>query len=566
MAVHYPYHFIDLDKEQLQRRRFLLDNYGQLAQASILLLPLIYQLSVGLRLLVTRFNRQIRYRPVKQHQSPVATRFRQNQSVGKVWSWQRLQWWLQDEIAPGWETRKEWLIAGSWTAWLLILIIKDTKDDYLHLTKRFGIVAASQFPIHYLLALKSWSPIQYLTRLSHEELNPYHRLLGRIITTLLAVHATLYLNFYVQKGLLSKRIRDTDVLLGVTGIISILFLSTTALECVRHYSYRIFFHLHVILSILLLPVLYFHVSHLRIYIVESIAVYAVLIVQRNLSQATVPATVNRIPSTNLLSITIPRLSSSSSKRHYAGQHVYIGLPSLPNKLRVNPFTIASAPSSRSAALDDDKDGGSINFNIRALSGTTANLSALAARPQPTHLTIEGPYGASKYFPRLETYDRVLLVAGGVGATFTLPIYESLMLETGSIDASAHRVKFIWVVKDLIDASWGVDNVIAHQTGEAEVYVTGSGRNNEMANENEVEMRPLRELGNEDQRFGEIVRRGRPNLGTVVDGIFEKGEADAETVAVLVCGPKEMARALRREVGRWLASGRGVFWHEEGFGW
>lgn len=27
--------------------------------------------------------------------------------------------------------------------------------------------------MHYLLAAKSWSPVQYLTRMSHEELNPY---------------------------------------------------------------------------------------------------------------------------------------------------------------------------------------------------------------------------------------------------------------------------------------------------------------------------------------------------------------------------------------------------------
>jgi len=54
--------------------------------------------------------------------------------------------------------------------------------------------------------------------MSHEELDPYHRLLGRIIVFLMAVHSSLYLNFYVQKGLLYKRLADWDVILRLLAI------------------------------------------------------------------------------------------------------------------------------------------------------------------------------------------------------------------------------------------------------------------------------------------------------------------------------------------------------------
>ena len=134
--------------------------------------------------------------------------------------------------------------------------------DYLHVTKRFGIVAASQLPLHYLLAAKELSPIQYVTRLSHEELNSYHRVLGRLIFTLLCCHALLYLNFYLQMGLLWKRIQDRDVILGLCAILSATVLFTTALVQVRHYSYRTFILFHVVIAFWILPILYFHVFNI----------------------------------------------------------------------------------------------------------------------------------------------------------------------------------------------------------------------------------------------------------------------------------------------------------------
>jgi len=59
-------------------------------------------------------------------------------------------------------------------------------------------------------------------------------------------------------------------------------------------------------------------------------------------------------------------------------------------------------------------------------------------------------------------------------------------------------------------------------------------------------------------------RSRPDLARIVDGVF--GSGTEERVAVLVCGPKEMAEELRGEVGRWVSRGRDVWWWDEGFGW
>jgi len=549
----FPYHFVGLDEEQELRRRRLLDGYGQFAQLSILLLPLMYQLSLGVRLLFGRIKRSNGYQPVKEHSSPVISSFKPPSTTPPSNTFSRLRWLLDEEPIRGYGTVQQWLFATLWPIWLLLLATKDTGDDYLHLTKRFGIIAASQLPLHYLLAAKAWSPIQYLTRMSHEELNPYHRLLGRIIITFMAIHASMYLNFYVQKGLLLKRVRDWDVILGLTAISTALLIGTTALAKVRDWNYRVFFYLHVILSSTLLPVLYLHVPHLRVYILEAAGVYLLLILQRNVNQAPVDANIEFLPGTNLLSITIPLTKPLTKRMYKPGQHIYIGFPSLPQKLRINPFSIANPhpPSDKR-----------IHLVARALNGTTAILASLSTHPQPTPLLIEGPYGSAKYFPDLASFDRVLLVAGGVGATFTLPLYCDLLRRAGQGEP-VPPARFLWVVKKEADAKWGVEQVCGQVVGELprdfEVAVTRGGEGDGTGEGVELQERE----GSLGKAAGKVTP-GRPDLCGVVDEVF--GHDDNDRVAVLVCGPTGMGAAVRKEVGRWVWQGRDVFWHSEEFGW
>ena len=462
--------------------------------------------------------------------------------------------------------------------WLLVLVFRDTGDDYLHLTRRFGIVAASQLPLHYLLAAKSWSPIQYMTRMSHEELNPYHRLLGRILIALFSVHAAMYLNFYVQKSLLLKRIQDRDVILGLLAITTFMVIGTTALAKIRAWNYRVFFYLHVILSLSLLPILFFHVSHIRRYIIESAAVYLILILQRNVSQTTAEATIELIPSTNLLSISIPLTNSLSSKTFAQGQHIYLGFASLPQKLRINPFSVANR---------DPRDDKKIELVARALSGTTAMLADHAVKQKTIKLTLEGPYGAAGHFPDLASYDRVLFVAGGVGATFTLPLYLDL-LHRDSRGESIPGIRFIWSVRQSADAGWGIKQLLETCGTLPEsfsAYVTHSDVDDQnlassarrTQNRSEAESSDFIELQERDRllsdlssaegsvsRDGNTMPNDRPEFRAIVDEVFSYDSS--ERVAVMVCGPSGMGMSVRREVARWVWKGRDVFWHGEEFGW
>ena len=566
----WPYSLsVSLSEEQQANRRRLLDAYGQFAQLSVLLLPLFYQLSLAIRIITSRIAVKSPPEIVKERRSPVATLRRQQNDLSSKGGWQWLRWWSEGEIVPGWGTCQHWLLALLWASWLLVLAVKDTEDDYLHITRRFGIVAASQLPLHYILAMKAWSPVQYITRMSHEELNPYHRLLGRIIVIFMACHATLYLNFYVQKGLLVKRIQDRDVILGLCAIWSAIIIFTSALARVRDYNYRLFFYIHVILSMTLLPILYFHVSHLRLYILEAATVYVVLVIQRNLYQNSVQATITRCKGANLICLTFPLTTSLSSRSYVPGQHVYITFPSLKEKLRLNPFTVANLPS------QDHK----FQIVARVLGGTTSILNRMARQPQPVPLLLEGPYGGAKYFPDFSNYNSVLLVAGGVGATFTLPIYRRLLASCGG-DGSSESLRFIWTVKNQEDAAWCVGKISSDSEISLkgfELYLTDQRRRGHSATstfkhgDDEIELEEREGLLDENETANDrldvipkdSVRKGRPNLGSIVDQTFTQN--GVSRVAILVCGPPGMGDALRKEVGRWIGNGRDIFWHNEEFG-
>ena len=524
----FPYHFVSLDNAQIQQRRELLDYYGRLAQYSGLLVLFAFPV--------------YRVLPPMRAQKPrtwkASTSAKADEDVSPL---SRLAWALDNEPFQGWGTWRHWLVAFCWSSWLLILTTRDTGDDYLHLTKRFAIVGASQLPMHYLLTAKSWSPIQHLTHMSHEELNPYHRLLGRIIILFLSLHASLYLNFYLQVGILRKRIQDLDVILGMTAIASLLTLGSTAFATIRNWNYRLFFYLHVILSASLIPVLYFHVPHIRPYVLQVGLLFILIGVQRNVNQTPSLATIVSVPFTNLCSITIPLTASLSSREYKPGQHIYLAIPSSNplHHLRLNPFTIANLP---------DRDT-HIQLVVRTLKGATSLLPSL---PSKTTLGIEGPYGAARQFPNLLSYTRVLLIAGGVGATFTVPIYRDLLQKA---KPQGSEVRFVWIVRELEDTRWALEHLSDKEgkmdTG-IEIYLTRESAR-------QPDDKYLAGLASSSHTF-----KGRPNLRTIMDTMFQSSVD--ERVAVLICGPSGLGTAVRQEVGKWAERGQDLFWHNEEFGW
>ncbi|KHO01004.1 Ferric reductase, NAD binding protein [Metarhizium album ARSEF 1941] len=585
----WPYGFPSLTDEEKLLRRQTLDLYACIAHYSALAPALVF---LAYRLL-KRVASQVqsasgsssegqgpRYSAVPN--SPTIKAQLQSPAGRFASQCRKAAWWLGHDVCfagSRWGQRDEWLVGAVWTAWLLVLSVRGTGNDYFHLTKRFGAVAVSQLPIQYLLALKALNPVASIFASSHEHINRYHRLLGRIIYGLVCLHLLLYSSYFVSQGIWLRRMLDLVVSCGLVASFAYHGLAATALRKAREYSYRLFFITHLAVALLTPVLLFFHASSARLYIAEALAIFALDLAARRITTISAPSTVELIPGTTLVKVTSSIPAHKLARFRVApGSHIYL---SVPPQART-----AAVPSSKSAIFDYlcnpfsvaavDAQDGTICLVARVRNGPMTNLlsafSSATSAPQPPSdarnitLGIEGPYGtmATRYNDLVNWgATKVLLVSGGVGATFTLPIYQALQSELPSA-----KTQFVWAIRSAGDATWAVSNETTGQgllqDPNVQIYLTGDmglGEDGPAAPAGSVEMSSLHRTN------GQLTanhNKKRPNIEKIVDDTF-RGSSD-ESVAVLVCGPVEMARELQQRVGPWVMKGRRVWWHNETFGW
>lgn len=126
------YRFVSLDQAQLARRRQLLDSYGQFAQISGLMIPLFaFQIFFAVRLILRKIRSSKHGQRKKERESPRVSSFPKSIAKPSSSSWARFRWALDEQMFPGWGTKREWLVGALWTIWLLLLVVKDTGDGAL---------------------------------------------------------------------------------------------------------------------------------------------------------------------------------------------------------------------------------------------------------------------------------------------------------------------------------------------------------------------------------------------------------------------------------------------------
>lgn len=432
--------------------------------------------------------------------------------------------------------------------------------------------------MQYLLATKRLNFIALVFNTSHERVNRWHRVLGRISYYFILIHGLLYLNYYIQVGGLASAFFRSVPVLGMIGLLSMTLLSTTTLSSIRKYHYRVFFIVHIFVALAIPPIIWFHVEHARIFLVISIIIMLADLGVRRLGLVRAVAKVETIPNTYLIKIvaTIPpevvqqfaanpalhaflsfprRTATCASQQHFSLSDIFTGLLS-------NPFTTASV----------NQETGELVFVARQMSGpmtsTLARLTSLQSVGSTTAIDIEGPYGIAPKFDNLtgSSFDTVVLVAGGVGATFIAPLYERIITKNPSA-----RVRLIWVVRNEADFSMPIfaagssvyEDERVHLFLTADTEQTTSGRGDILKGNDDVELNHLELNTSLSSTRVPVDNRKRPNFKAFMDEVFRES---SEGVAVVVCGPASMARNVRSAMGDWVKLGREVWFHNERFEW
>ncbi|KAK5083364.1 hypothetical protein LTR70_006445 [Exophiala xenobiotica] len=259
------------------------------------------------------------------------------------------------------------------------------------------------------------------------------------------------------------------------------------------------------------------------------------------------------------------------KARVGGKHLYPYVPDVHVCLNQGglgprtPFTVVNA-----RALEEGET--EIELVAKDAHGPmTGTLAKAAKMGRQMVLDLERPYGeAQVYLPELlqrvkGKHEKLLLVAGGVGATYGLPIYKAL-LDAGT---DSKDVRIIWVVSREDDVKWAASFMVTSKDGSSLiVHITQPQKNDTRLLEG-FDSRKCRRPDFDDY-VADFVNE-KPVHSTRDPKSLERdpmkaGQKLYDTVTVMVCGPRGLSSAVRKAVGRHVwRYGRDVRWYEEQFG-
>lgn len=299
-------------------------------------------------------------------------------------------------------------------------------------------ITLTQMPMLYLLSMKV-NPVGLLMGTSHERINWLHRWVARTMLITSTVHGFHFWVMWDRAGLIEYAFRITPLIkygLGAWAIL--LWLTITGILPLRRLAYELWVAQHVIASVVMLWLIYRHIpvnAHYLLwmsvsFIVADRAARWVLLIWQNTRirpRRSGCQAQKRFGHRVILKPAGPQTTLVTIKdvhfSWHAGQHVYLWLPRV-GALEAHPYTIASAhkPPTESSGCYCN----SVQLIVRAHGGFSKRLHAFAtSKPdQADDLTgfLSGPYGVP---PRWEAYETLVLIGASTGASYTVPVLESL---------------------------------------------------------------------------------------------------------------------------------------------
>jgi NAD(P)H-flavin reductase len=333
------------------------------------------------------------------------------------------------------------LICCYWAVIMYMLLNNAVVDDAYY-WERIGFrgawVSVTQVPLVYLLASKS-SLIGFLAGSSHERLNWLHRWVSRTLLVTVTIHGSFFMAEWVRADFVELEIWMMPMVKYGLGAWAVLVWTLiTSLSPLRRMAYELFVLQHIATAGVFLWLLYVHVPSYAVYNIWF-AIAAIssdwllrlcLLFYQNFRLRPFGALGNGMrrvghrAKVQAMSSDITVLTIKDARISWKpGQHIYVWLPRV-GPLESHPFTIASRYTTSKGCDCND-----IQLAIRAQSGFSRRIHRYAERRQDGHhelpLTafIAGPYGSP---PRWDAFETLILISASTGASFTLPILESLL--------------------------------------------------------------------------------------------------------------------------------------------
>lgn len=321
----------------------------------------------------------------------------------------------------------------------LFLTVGSIVDDAYYWERmgfRAAWVSVTQVPFIFLLGGKI-NVLSLLLGSSYVDVNWLHRWVSRTLFVTVTIHGTFFLREWIRADFVETELAMMPMVrygLGLWGVLA--WMNVSSILPLRRLCYEFFVLQHLVSAIVFLWLLSRHVPAYAAYnlwmavaflllgrvIRGCILLYRNLVINRNSSESTVrkvavgySAELHAMPE-DITTLTIHGVNFSWK----AGQHVFIWCPAF-GPLEDHPFTISNV--SQVGCRDGTQK---LELIIYTRSGFTRRLYRRALASQGTITTlVTGPFGN---LPTWGSFETLVLIAASTGASFTLPILQSVLNE------------------------------------------------------------------------------------------------------------------------------------------
>ncbi|KAL4883924.1 ferric reductase NAD binding domain-containing protein [Aspergillus karnatakaensis] len=350
---------------------------------------------------------------------------------------------------------------------------------------RTGFITIAQLPLLFLLSGRT-NILSLLTGTPYTTLLFYHRWCARTLWLTATFHMGFFFRSWARYNYILYQLKNEFYpKRGFAAWILLSAIVVFSARPVRRVSYEVFVLGHLVLFVGFLVALWLHATEeVKGWIWVSVGLVVFDRVVRYVWGAYVnlavfhrrkkeghalwmhQASFEALPGgVTRVSIVDPRV------RWKVGQSMFLTCHAIA-PLQSHPFTISSMP-----------DDGRMEFLIRAEKGGTrrflryaskhvgnsglgevggAGAGVVASGGKPRTVFLEGPYGSHR---PLSQFDSVVLIAGGMGATFTVPLLRDLVArwkdehaKEGLQRTVTKRIRFIWVTRSRVHLSWFGDHI------------------------------------------------------------------------------------------------------------
>ncbi|KAG9052245.1 hypothetical protein FS842_010248 [Serendipita sp. 407] len=441
-------------------------------------------------------------------------------------------------------------------------------------------IATALVPFVFVLGAKR-NLISWIIGVSHDKLQVFHQGVAFIIVYFSMVHA---ISEIVQSKmeLPWTQVYGSDPIwwTGFAALGSLIWLYLGSLPIVRKRLYECFYVLHIAASILFVAFLYKHGFGLLdtdAYMKATLILFGFGFLARFLYMVVINVFFRHRAQLSLQSGLV-RIAIPTNLNWSPGMHIFIRFVHV-RPFESHPFTLSSLPVPKGEGRKQNE----MTLLIKPETGFTRLLSAVAATATPGRefpVILDGPYGEGG-MNSLRAFDSVLLLAGGTGISFILPLLSDLARSMKDKDSLCKVVELVWAVKDIglvksFESQLLEAKQVASSAGGAinvQIYTTGTSPGDEELNldgrssEKNVEEEEGDSISRE---FTSTAHTGRPNIPSIV---ISKSKMWTGHAAVAVCGPLSLMTDASNAVSRVqldILSGRAtckeMHLRSETFGW